>query len=141
MSQYNHDYRVTGTVASPDCDFGTLPFVSFTYTLDAFASRADAAAALIDPALSNRMLADGFGEATTSENTGIQLYTQESNGCDTETVHGITAWRRGRYLITAEIVLPADSQDIPFIDLWLTQVVGGQIYGTVLADIIRPEIG
>jgi len=140
LSQYGHEYRVQSLIGNVDCDFVDLPFATMGYTLDAYASKADATAALADPAMDAWLMAEGFSEAAETENTGLLMRVKETTACDVDAVHALTVWQRGRFVATAEIVIPADNENVDFMDVWLTDIVGLQVYESMLSDVLRPEI-
>jgi len=135
LANHNHEYRATGNIEN--CDMESLPAMQLIYTLDRFATAEDAAAALADPALTELTTAQGLiaGESEFLDNP---VYTAETTACDQDAVRGVTHWQRGHFLVTAEAVVPPDSQITP--DLWLSEVVGTRMYEPVLAGILRREV-
>lgn len=136
----NHEYRVSGSLVNGNCDMTNVAFTSIRYTLDAFASADDAANALGDPFMAEWLVSEGFNEPTESENAGLLLYTREVNECNQTAITGLAQWQRGRFIATVQVTLPASSEDLPFLDLWIDQVVGRQVYENQLSDVLRPEI-
>ena len=47
---------------------------------------------------------------------------------------------RGRFVATVEIVIPADNENVDFMDLWLTDIISLQVYEPMLSEVLRPEI-
>jgi cyclophilin family peptidyl-prolyl cis-trans isomerase len=139
LERYGHEYHITNTVTNIGCDLDNIVFGSLGYTLDSFATRADAAAALADPALAERLTADGF-TSQDSPNLPYPLFTRTETVCEREMVRGLAYWQRGHFIATAHIAIPADNPNIEFMDLVLNQFVGIRIYEPVLAEILRPEI-
>ena len=135
LASHNHDYRATGNIEN--CDMNMLPAMQLRYTLDHFAAVEDAAAALADPVLAELTTADG-ATAGVSEHLDYPVYTSETTACDQAAVRAVTHWQRGHFLVTAEVVVPPDSQITP--DLWLSEVVGTRMYEPVLAGILRGEL-
>lgn len=138
LSSHNHEFRASNTISNATCNLADYPFISVSYTLDAFASREDATEALGDELLPQITIASGFADGETMETLEYPLYIASTQECDVDAIRARTFWQRGHYLITAEIVIPADSQFTP--DLWLDQFVGLQIYEPALSDILRREI-
>lgn len=141
LAQYGHQYRVHSTVENATCEFTVIAFAELAYTLDAYASADDAAAALADPALDAWLLADGFSEIAESANNALPMRVMGTTVCeDTAASRGLAMWQRGRFVVTVEIAIPSDNPNADFLDLWLTEIVGMQIYEFVLSDVLRPEI-
>ncbi len=141
LEQHNHQHRATSRLNAIECGTSEeLPFfASISYTLDTFATPADAAAALADEALPALTLASGFEQSDAPEDMTRALYTAPAEACGTEDgVQALTRWQRGRYVITAEATLPsglpAEPSDI------LRGFVGTQIYERLFAPILRQEV-
>lgn len=139
LTRHNFEYRVTNKVANTGCDLTTSPFVSIAYTLDAYATPEDAAAALADEELEQLSLQNGFTESAASDNLDYPLFTETITACDVPAVRSMTYWQRGRFIAMAEITAPADSSIAQTPDLSLSQGVA-IIYEPILADILRREI-
>lgn len=71
---YHHQYRVSSVLNNLTCDASQIQFFSVSYTLDAFATEADAAAAIADPVLEQLTLKSGFDGQRTSEMLPHLLY-------------------------------------------------------------------
>jgi len=140
LTRHNFEYRVSNTVTNATCDLAATPFIAIAYTLDAYASAQDAAAALADAELEQLALQNGYSESAVSDNLGYPFYTETTTACDVAAVHYMTYWQRGRFIATAEITAPADSTIIETPDLSLSQGVGMQIYEPILADVLKREI-
>ena len=135
LAGHNHEYRASASIEN--CDMTSLPAMQLTYTLDRFATVEDATAALNDPALAELATADGL-TAGESEFLANPVYTAATTACEQDAVRGVTHWQRGHFLVTAEVVVPPDSQITP--DLWLSEVVGTRMYEPVLASVLRREV-
>lgn len=136
LTSYNHAYRVSGSVAA--CQPDSLPFMDVSYSLDAFATPADAAAALADPVWAQVNEAQGLTESSTPQTFASPLYSETTTACDVPAVHALTRWRRGRFVATAEATIPADSQLAP--DIWLNDIVGVRLFEPIIGDVLRREI-
>ncbi len=141
LERHNHQYRATSRLNALDCglDENQPFFASISYTLDKYASRADAAAALADEALSALTLAEGFSDSDEREDITHTVYSTPTEACGSEDgVRALTRWQRGRYVITAEATLPSglpvETDDV------LTGFVGTQIYERLFASILRQEV-
>jgi cyclophilin family peptidyl-prolyl cis-trans isomerase len=138
LSSHNHQFRASSTITNTACDVTSFPFISVSYTLDAFETREDATAALTDEALPALTTGQGFAEGEVVESLDNELYSASIQSCDVEAVRARTYWQRGHYVVTAEVVVPADS---PYTaDVWLSQFVGLQVFEPALAAVLRPEI-
>ena len=136
-ASHNHEYHVANTVSNTACDLQNVAFTSVSYSLDAYATREDAAAALADPALAELTTASGFADSSTGEN-GLTVYTSEGTACDVAVETAQAHWQRGHFVATVEITLPADA-GAP-LDQVLANFVGQQLYEQILSAILRPEI-
>src|SRR5690606_26236222 len=109
------------------------------YTLDAYESAADAANALADEDLSTIVLADGFTDSAIPEGYTTPLYTAPAEACGSEDgVRALIHWQRGRYVITAEAVLPPELPEET--DVILTDVVGLRIFEQLFAPVLIQEM-
>jgi len=136
---YSHEYRVTHGIVNADCNLTEYPFARLRYTIDAFAAPADASAALLSDVLYQLAEADGFTRVDPAPNTLANgLYTRTETACDVTATHALTYVQRGRMIITAEIVVPPDSE-VPA-DQWVYAFVVAQIYDSLLAELWAAEI-
>ncbi|MBZ0281174.1 MAG: peptidylprolyl isomerase [Anaerolineae bacterium] len=129
----NHQYRITSTINNKACDLQNVQFISATYALDAFGSSEDAAAALSDPAMAQIPLDSGFTTANTSENLAYPYFTTTVTACDQEVTRAMTYFQRGSFIATAEILVPAGTQDL---DRVLTEFVAQRIFEPFLANVL-----
>lgn len=137
LAANNHEYRVTSEIE--DCSLAEIPFMRVGYALDAFATPADAAAALADVAMIDELVtAEGFSAGTQSELLPNAYYTANTSACDMEAIAAVTYWQRGRFVARLIVVTPIESPLAP--DAWLYEVVGLRLYEPVLTDILRREI-
>jgi hypothetical protein len=136
LSAHSHEYRATNTINNTACDLQNIPFESISYSLDAFGSSADAAAALEDSALTDLITGERY-VANTGGSTGRTFYSRSESHCDIDMVVARTFWQRGHFLVTIEVTLPAEGA--PELDLAL-ESVGSTIYERFLSDILRPEL-
>jgi hypothetical protein len=107
------------------------------YSLDAYPTPDDAAAALADPALNELMIADGYTQNDETA-SGLTVFTREGTSCDTDVQTALTHWQRGHFVSTVQITLPAEVE-AP-LDQVLSTFVGQQIFENILSDVLRPEI-
>lgn len=138
LEQNSHEYRVGSSISS--CMIEQIPFMTVSYTLDAFASEEDAQAALSDTeSITAWMEAEGLSEVSPRPtNLANPAYSASTSACDTEATRIVTHWPRGRFLVTAEAIVPADSPVPP--ELWLSEVVGLRLYEVILSDVLRREL-
>lgn len=137
LASHRHEYRAANMIQNVTCDLENIAFSTMGYSLDAYATKDDAAAALADPALADLTVAQGFAEDNDTE-SGLTVFTAEATACDTNMVTGRTYWQRGHFVVTVEITLPTslDASIGPV----LSTSVGQQIYERTLSNILRPEL-
>lgn len=140
LEDNNHQYRVSGRVNNKPCDLTSVQFMSMGYTLDAFASRDDAAAALADPAMAQLPLASGFSAAQVSENLAYPYFTGDVTACDQPATRALTYYQRGPFIVTVEITLPRGAQGSDALDRVLTEFVAQRIFEPFLADVLYRDI-
>ena len=138
LESHNHEFRAGNGIVNIACDLDQIVFISIGYSLDAFATREDAAAALNDEALTALTLDMGY-EATEPGDTGQTVFSKTDTICDTEAISARTYWQRGRFVATLDLVVP-NQPDLPPLDLLLSSFVGQQVYERALTDVLRPEI-
>ncbi len=97
-----HDYRISSFIENEDCALDVFPFISLRYTMDVFASRADASAAIVDGFLDTLAEAEGY---TLNEDG---YYEQSTTGCEVEAVDGLKVVQRGRFIVTVQATVPVD---------------------------------
>lgn len=136
LARHNHSYRVVNQIDTTTCDprFG---FWSIGYTVDAFATAADAGAALADGGLFDLPTADGYSAAAIPA-LANPLFTRSENACDVPSRHAISHFQRGRFIVAAEVVQPEAQEGS--VDQWLIHLVGGEVYETLLRDIFAAEL-
>ncbi|NWF70853.1 MAG: peptidylprolyl isomerase [Chloroflexi bacterium] len=137
LDTHNFAYRVTSTMDNATCNLDNAGFMVARYTLDAFATREDAQAALADSFLPTLAAALGTPNASTPATLRGPLYTGASSACDRNASHALTFYRYGRFLITLEVTIPADSSATP--DQWLSQLIG-ILFERALSDVLRREV-
>jgi hypothetical protein len=137
LSGNHFEYRVVNRVINAECDLETAPYAGVGYTIDVFASRDDATAALADGFLLDLPLR---ADMTETEPVGLPypIFTETVTECDAEMTHALTYWQRGRYVITVEATFSTDSPASA--EEWLGEVVGNLIYENLFADVLRAEI-
>lgn len=141
LTSHNHQYRVSSTLNNKACDTTQLQFYSATYKIDAFATAADAAAA-IDDALMEKVVTDsGFTTKENSASLTYPLFKADETACENPAIHALTYWRRGTFVVTAEVVWPADAASgTDILDRVLTEFVGSSLFEPVLVDVLYSDI-
>lgn len=139
---HNHEFRVYGEVNNKACDVNSVQFINISYTMDAFATIDDATAALADTEAQTAITAAlGFGEPQTSETLSHPYATQTVNACDQDAIHARTSWQRGRFVVTAEVIIPASDPTIAdVVDRILLEYVGLNIFEPLLSDVLYRDI-
>ncbi|RMF80210.1 MAG: peptidylprolyl isomerase [Chloroflexi bacterium] len=139
LTANNHEYRVVSSISNVPCDPTQIPFFNIAYHVDAFASAEDAAAALESGIYTDAASAAGFTAVTEVDpSVTFDVYQTNTTACGEDATHTITFWQRGRFVATAEVILPADTRAPA--ELWLDQVVGFAIYERALSDVFRAEL-
>lgn len=138
LEEHNFEYRVSNDIVNAECNLETAPYTQISYTIDVFASREDASAALEEGLYQQLATESGLTEFGEASEAPYPVFTETITDCDTEVTHAVTHWQRGRYVITAEVTY-ADMVDAPP-DVWLTQLVGTLIYERLFSDVLRAEI-
>jgi cyclophilin family peptidyl-prolyl cis-trans isomerase len=141
LTSHNHNFRVMGTINNKACDLQNIQFMSASYTLDAFATPEDAAAALADENFAKLPTQFGFAEGEHSDNLSQPLFKQTITACDQEALDALTYWQRGRFIATVEIVLPTSNPNTSTaIDRILSEFVGQQLFEPVLSGVLYRDI-
>ncbi|MBK9122664.1 MAG: peptidylprolyl isomerase [Chloroflexi bacterium] len=123
-------------MAAVNCSLDIIPFVSIGYTLYETPDAETAAAALEDPALTTLGIANGQTQVAGFA-YGSPVYVGETSGCDATATAGRVFYTRGRYIVEAETVLPADSPYTP--DLIIGRL-SSIIFDRALSDVMRSDI-
>jgi cyclophilin family peptidyl-prolyl cis-trans isomerase len=135
LSSHQHEYQVAGALET--CNLNEFPFMSLRYTLDSFASREDAQAAVEDGFYAQLLEGQGLTAVTESDVLPNPMYSATTTACETEAVEAVTYWQRGHFVATIAVVIPVEGQE--FADLWLTEVAG-RIFERELSDALRREL-
>ena len=123
-------------MSTPDCALDIIPFISIGYTVYATPS-AEIAAAALDKA-ETAVLGVANGQSTVGGLAYDQpVYTGETNACDVGATAGRVFYTRGRYIIEAETVIPADAQFGP---AQVIEQLSSIIFDRALSSIIRDEL-
>ena len=139
LESHNHQFRASNHLDSVSCGGENDPFFdSMSYTIDVYDTEEDAAAALEDPILVTLTEQEGFTDVTEPERIANTVYSETVSACDSdESIHALTRWQRGRFVVTTEAVvppgLPVDTETL------LTSSIG-QIYEQLLTGILRKEL-
>ncbi len=141
LTTHNHQYRVASTLTNKVCDTTQLQFYGAGFTLDAYATASDAAAAIDDPAMEKIALENGFTDKIASASLTHPMFTATETICESPAVHAMIYWRRGNFVITAEVVWPADAAEgADILDRVLTEFVGGRLYEPILVSVLYSDI-
>lgn len=139
LEDNNHQYRITSTVNNKACDLEGVQFISATYSLDSFASRDDATAAINDPAMAQIYVDSGF-VSSPSENLSQPYFTTTVTACDQQATRAVTYYQRGSFIATAEIVIPAGAQGSEQLDRVLSEFVAQRIFEPFLSGVLFWDI-
>jgi len=143
LTDNGFEYRAAVRVDNEICDLDSSPFYAVSYTLDAFASREQAAAVLatafdVEGALYQIPVAGGYIPLEADTALPYPVLISTANFCDTDMTRALTYWQRGNFVVTAEAIYPADSEATA--DVWLGELVGVRIYESLFADILRTTL-
>jgi len=137
MSDHNFAYRVTAILNNPTCNMDNAGFMTMSYTVDAYDSREDAAAAFADPFWGTVPAALGVPAAAESTELGQTLYSGSAQACNQTATRGLAVYNYGRYIITVDATVPANSQAAP--DVWIGRFAN-IFFGRGLSDVLRAEL-
>ena len=141
LTTNHHQYRVSSTLNNKACDVTQLQFYYASYTLDAYATPLDAANAISDAAMEKIALESGLTEKKTSGNLTFPYFTASETICEKGAVHAMTYWRRGNFVITAQIAWPVEAaQGLDVLDKVLSQFVGARLYEPLLTSVLYANI-
>jgi cyclophilin family peptidyl-prolyl cis-trans isomerase len=137
LADHNFEFRAQQRIVNATCDLESAPIASMSYTVDVFATREDASAALADEFLLGLPVQNGMAAAEI-ESARFPVFTGTVSECDADMVHALGYLQRGRYVITVESVY-SNALSVSA-DQWLSLVIANQIYEPVFADVLRAEI-
>jgi cyclophilin family peptidyl-prolyl cis-trans isomerase len=141
LGAHGHAFRVKAVIENLACNFELIDFANTTYTLDAFSSKAEAAAALEDPAQTNLASAEGYGEPLASDDLPGPYYLRNHTVCDQPVVTAMTRWQRERFVATVSITFPASNTElVPALPQILNQGVGLTFFEPLLAKVFLREM-
>ena len=140
LTANHHQYRVGSTLNNKACDTSQLSFFFTSYSLDAFASGKDAAAAISDPAMEKIALESGYTDKVTSPNLTFPYFTVKEKDCDKPAVRAMTFWRRGNFVVMAQVAWPEGAQGSEVLDKVLGQFVGSRLYEPLLTSVLYSDI-
>lgn len=130
---YNITQVYSSEMAAANCSLDGIPFISVSYTLYETPDAETAAAALEDPALTTLGIANGQTQVSGFV-YGKPVYVGETSGCDVTATAGRVFYTRGRYIVEAETVLPADS---PYSPQLIIGRLASIIFDRALTEVIR----
>jgi cyclophilin family peptidyl-prolyl cis-trans isomerase len=137
LTANNFEFRAVTAIDNTSCNLEQAPYLAIRYTLDAFGSVEDASAALADGLYGELATEAGFAESPAAPALRYPFYTRAASGCEVEATEALTHWQRGRYVVTAEVVFPADSPATA--DVWLARLIPA-IYESFYASVLVNEI-
>ena len=141
LTTNHHQYRVSSTLNNKACDVTQLQFYYASYTMDAYATPLDAANAISDPVMEKIALESGLTEKKTSGSLTFPYFTASETICTKSAVHAVTYWRRGNFVITAQIAWPVEAaQGLDVLDKVLSQFVGARLYEPLLTSVLYSNI-
>jgi cyclophilin family peptidyl-prolyl cis-trans isomerase len=136
LAENQVEYVVSATMTTPNCSLDIIPFISIGYTIYATPS-AEIASAALDKA-DTAVLGVANGQSTVG---GLAydrpVYTGETNACDIGATAGRVFYTRGRYIVEAETVIPADAQYAPAM---VIEHLSSIIFDRALSSVIRDEL-
>lgn len=136
LTANNFEYSVDSVISNDTCNLQGYVFTSAGYQLMAFASQADASAALQDGFFAELATAEGY-ETSELTTLGQPVYVRTEQICDTEVRSGLTFVQRGRFIVVLRVGVPVNpSFDV---DIVLDQLVARN-YELSLGDVLRREI-
>lgn len=103
LADHNHEFRYSSKIENTNCDIETVSFYSLTYTVDAFESNSDAAAAAEDAFVTSLLEAEGYTAADGN------VFTKEVSICETTALSVVKYIQRGKFLARVEGVIPAEA--------------------------------
>lgn len=111
LAQYNFDYRASLMIRNATCA-PNWAFSWMRYSVDAFASAADATLALDEGFIDTLITSKGFTLADDGGSLPFGYYRRATPSCEGGTgVHGLMPLQRGRYIALVELILPDALQD------------------------------
>ncbi len=141
LTTHNHQYRVSSTMTNKACDVSQLQFYFASFTLDAFATGKDAAAAISDPAMETIATGSGYTDKVASARLTFPYYTAKEKVCDKDVIRAMTYWRRGNFVVMAQIGWPADAtQGADVLDRVLLEFVGARLFEPKLINVLYSDI-
>ncbi|MGJ3239782.1 MAG: peptidylprolyl isomerase [Anaerolineae bacterium] len=141
LDTYGHDYRVSGTLNNADCNPDYF-FNAMSYSVDAFASSADASDALADGFLTEYYTTTDYTVIETPDFVNYQAYRSSLELCNAEGIVIAVELQRGRYIANVSVVFAADMLD-NFNEAQLATVAASNVAQLLefgLADVYRAEL-
>lgn len=136
LTENEVQYVVSSTMTTQSCSLDIIPFVSIGYTVYATPSAEIASAALASA--DTAVLGVANGQSTVGGLAYDQpVYTGETTACDISAIAGRVFYTRGRYIIEAETVIPADAQFAPAM---VIEQLSSIIFDRALSSVIRDEL-
>ncbi len=136
-ADHNLQYSAFTSVTNSACNLEDFPVQQMSFKIDSYASLEDAAAALEDERLAEMLLTDGFTETDAPE-VPFRVFTRTVEGCDgSSMVEAVGLWQQGYAVITSQIVLTQDNQQIaaPLLSEFVQQ-----LYEEALYPLLQPRV-
>ncbi len=137
FERYGHELRARHRVTNASCVLEQVPYMAIGFTLDRFATTADADAALLDGWYVQQYLDQGF-TAEVVEGAPYPLLSRSSTVCDVEAREIVTFFQRGQAVESIEAIIPADHEIPPY--RWLNELVALSTYEYIFGEEIRTEL-
>lgn len=136
----NHEFRAGRIFTNATCSDQYF-FTELGYTVDAFASEADATAALASDVLSELAASLGYADVTEAESINdLTVYTGETETCSGNPgAQGIAFLQRGRYIVSVNVLVDAAILDQADMGNILTQGAA-PIFERAISDVLVAEI-
>ncbi len=140
LETYGHDYRVTALLDNPECNTEYF-FYTMSYSVDAFASAADASAALDDPFLAEYYESVGYMAMATEEDVDLpyNAYFTSTDICNATGQTVTLDLLRGRYLLNISVIFSTDGNPEADIANFVATTVP-TLFEAGLADAYRSEV-
>lgn len=131
LADHNHEFRYSSEIDNANCDIESVSFYNLTYTVDAFESGSDAAAAADDAFVASLLESEGYTAADG------EVFTKEVSICDTSAISVVKYIQRGKFLARVEGIIPAEAaaQAADYIDQLFIP-----LYDQALASAYRKEL-
>lgn len=132
LAEYGHAYSLFSEVSNEACDLENFPFVNLSYSLHAFEEVDQADSFIESDVLGSYALENGY-----TYDEELELYTRETEGCETSLIEGLTIFPRGQFVGVATSSIVTDA---PYtVDLVVEQVAL-LAHENILGELLRSGI-